>query len=46
MSSTSSEMKAYLAEHPRMVGVLFTMMVLISQAGAVAASGGTATAGP
>jgi len=46
MESTNSTMKGYLAEHPKMVGVLFTMMILLSQAGAVAADGGTATAGP
>lgn len=46
MSSTSSEMKEYLAAHPRMVGVLFTMMLLISQAANVVADGGTSTAGP
>lgn len=46
MESNSSGMAAYLAEHPKMVGVLFTMMILLSQAGAVAAGGGTSTAGP
>jgi len=35
---------AWLAEHPRMTGVLFTMLLLLSQAGAVAA--GNAAAGP
>ena len=39
-------MKAYLADHPRMIGVLFTMMLLLSQAGAVAAGEASATAGP
>ncbi|MEF8800334.1 MAG: hypothetical protein V5A56_04800 [Halolamina sp.] len=46
MSSNSSEMKACLAEHPKMVGILFTTTLLLSQAGAVAAGGGTSTAGP
>jgi hypothetical protein len=31
----------FLREHPRMMGVLFTMTVLLSQAGTVAASGGS-----
>jgi len=46
MESANSSMKAYLAEHPKMVGVLFTMMLLVSQAANVAADGGTSTAGP
>jgi hypothetical protein len=36
---------AYLAEHPKMTGVLFTAMLLLSQAGSVAA-GTTAISGP
>ena len=46
MESTSSSMAAYLAEHPKMVGVLFTMLLLLSQAGSVAAGQGGATVGP
>lgn len=46
MESTSSTMKAYLAEHPKMVGVLFTMMILLSQAGAAVAGTGATTNGP
>lgn len=46
MESTSSSMKAYLAEHPKMVGALFTLTILLSQAGAVAAGGGSSHAGP
>ena len=34
----------WLAEHPKMTGVLFTMLLLLSQAGAVAA--GEAASGP
>lgn len=30
-------MQKYLAQHPRMIGVLFTMFVLLSQTGTVAA---------
>ena len=33
---------AWLAEHPKMTGVLFTMMLLLSQAGSVVAGGGAA----
>ncbi|MEF8807879.1 DUF7503 family protein [Natronomonas sp.] len=36
-SSTVSE---FLADHPKMTGVLFTMLLLLTQAGAVAAGGG------
>lgn len=46
MNETDSELKAYLAENPRMIGVLFTITVLLSQAGTVAASGGFTTSGP
>ncbi|AGN01469.1 hypothetical protein L593_07620 [Salinarchaeum sp. Harcht-Bsk1] len=31
-------MAAYLAEHPRMVGALFTILLLLSQVGSVAAN--------
>ncbi|MBP1985620.1 DUF7503 family protein [Halolamina salifodinae] len=33
-----SELQSYLAEHPKMMGVLFTMMLFLSQAGSVAAN--------
>jgi hypothetical protein len=36
-TSTVSE---FLADHPKMTGVLFTMLLLLTQAGAVAAGGG------
>ena len=41
------EIKSFLAEHPRMMGVLFTLMLLLTQVGMVAAgqAGGT-TIGP
>ena len=38
MSDTTAA--EFLREHPRMMGVLFTMTVLLSQAGAVAAGNG------
>lgn len=44
MSETNA-MSEWLAEHPKMVGVLFTMTLLLSQAGSVMA-GSSATAGP
>jgi hypothetical protein len=37
---------AYLAEHPKMTGGLFTAMLLLSQAGSVAAANGSAVPGP
>ncbi|SFG09224.1 hypothetical protein SAMN04488063_1397 [Halopelagius inordinatus] len=36
----------YLSEHPRMMGVLFSALVLLSQAGAVAAGNHTGIYGP
>ncbi|QLG27098.1 hypothetical protein HUG10_05860 [Halorarum halophilum] len=45
MSDTNA-MAEFLAEHPKMVGALFTMTLLLSQAGSVIAGPGTATAGP
>ncbi len=36
----------YLKSHPRMVGVLFTSLLLLAQAGTVAATNGTLFAGP
>ncbi len=43
--SATDDMKAYLAEHPRMIGALFTLIMLLSQAGTVMAST-TSNAGP
>lgn len=37
---------AYLAEHPKMTGALFTTMLLLSQAGTVLAGTGTGHVGP
>lgn len=36
----------YLADHPRAMGVLFTALLLLSQAGSVAASNNVAISGP
>ena len=42
-----SELKSFLAENPRMMGALFTLVLLLSQAGnAVAMSGTIDSAGP
>ena len=43
--SDSNSMSEYLANHPRMIGALFTLFVLLSQAGTVAA-GSTSQIGP
>ena len=36
----------YLANHPRAMGVLFTALLLLSQAGSAAASNNVAISGP
>jgi len=46
MSENDNAAAAWLAEHPRMTGVLFTMMLLLSQAGTVVAAGSSAGQGP
>lgn len=43
---SSDTMTEFVAEHPKMVGILFTTMLLLSKAGAVAAGGGNGYAGP
>ena len=43
--SDDNKAAAWLAEHPKMTGVLFTMMLLLSQAGSVVA-GSNSGAGP
>lgn len=37
---------AYIAENPKMAGVLFTMLLLLTQAGNASAAVITSTAGP
>lgn len=39
--SETSTVASFLADHPRMIGVLFTMMMLLTQTGQVVAGGGT-----
>jgi len=48
VDSSSSEGKVvdYLAKHPRMIGVLFTILLLLTQVGEVAAGSNATTAGP
>ncbi|WP_272913562.1 DUF7503 family protein [Halolamina sediminis] len=41
-----SELKSFLADNPKMMGVLFTMMLFLSQAGSVVAGHSSPTAGP
>ncbi|WP_425556819.1 DUF7503 family protein [Haladaptatus pallidirubidus] len=42
MAQSNESLTAYLAENPRMAGVLFTICLLLTQAGnAAAAHGGT-----
>jgi hypothetical protein len=43
---SDSTLTTYLRENPRMTGVLFTIMLLLSQAGNAAAAAGCATPGP
>jgi hypothetical protein len=35
-----NDLSQYLKNHPRMIGVLFTILLALSQAGTVAANGG------
>ena len=43
--SDDTSMSEYLSRHPRMIGVLFTLFVLLSQAG-TAVAGTTTQVGP
>lgn len=45
-NEVSERMTDYLEENPRMIGVLFTVLVLLSQAGNALAGGGVAVPGP
>lgn len=44
--SAKDSMTDYLESHPRMIGALFTMMLLLSQAGSVAAGNNVSQVGP
>jgi len=41
--SAKDDMTEYLAQHPRLIGGLFAMVLLVSQAGSAAAVSGTIT---
>jgi len=43
---TDSKFTQFLEENPRMIGVLFSLMVFLSTTGAAAAASGTTTTGP
>lgn len=43
---TESDLTSYLAENPRMTGVLFTLLLLLVGAGNAAAQGMTVYVGP
>lgn len=41
-----TDLRSYLAEHPRMIGALFTVLLLLSQAGSAMAANGATYSGP
>ena len=43
---TDSKFTQYLKDNPRMIGVLFSLMVFLSSTGAAAASVGSSISGP
>ncbi|WP_164974831.1 DUF7503 family protein [Halegenticoccus tardaugens] len=44
--SDKNDMKEYLAAHPKMIGALFTLVLLASQAGSALAANGSGFHGP
>jgi len=46
MSHSESEETSFLAQHPRMIGVLFMLLVLLTQMGSAAAANSSVTLGP
>jgi len=46
MSHSDSEETSFLAQHPRMMGVLFMLLVLLTQMGSAAGAIGSVTPGP
>jgi hypothetical protein len=46
MSDDNSALVSYLTDNPRMMGALFTIVLLLSQAGSALAGNATTTAGP
>lgn len=43
MSQEQAQLREFLEENPKWIGVLFTAMLLLSQAGTAAAAGSTLT---
>lgn len=46
MEESNSDIKSFVVDHPRMMGVLFALALLLSQIGTVAAASGSTTIGP
>ncbi len=46
MKEADNSLKSYIAEHPRMIGILFMMMLLLTQAGNAAANTARICSGP
>lgn len=46
MEEDNNDLSAFVAKHPRMMGVLFTLVLLLSQVGTVAGGSGTTIIGP
>ena len=46
MSENDSTVTNFLAKHPKMTGVLFTMLLLVTQTAGTVAAGGSASMGP
>ena len=46
MSQNDDALATYLEENPRMIGVLFTITLLLSQAGSVVAGNASTIRGP
>lgn len=45
-ADTDSSIAAYLAQHPRMMGIVFTALMLLMQAGSAAAGASANLSGP
>ena len=43
---SDTKMAEFLKEHPKMMGVLFTLTVLLTKMGSAAAAGGSSVSGP
>lgn len=46
MTESNEALRQHLTENPRMIGVLFTMCLLLTQTGNAAAAMGSTTPGP